>query len=265
MLIAFWSKLKGQAGVSSNMLITSLLASVKYKMRVMACSSQINDLSLERALVPNLDSYIGETLNNYGFEPMMRYAKNGLLSLDNFSDFALPLVRNLHYDLFMGTQKTNKSDIEREKREELMLQILELSKKKYELSFVDLENGSDSELSLKIMKLADLIVLNINQNSLALEETKKSSIIEEHQKKIVYLLGRYEDGIRMNKKNIGRKFGFKPLVVIPYMPQLIDIENRGDLVEFIGRAANNKSYMKNVFFQEANKAVETIIHFTKGD
>lgn len=265
MLIAFWSRLKGQAGVSTNMLIISLLAALREKTRVMVCSSQMTDYSLERALVPNISSYKGETLNNYGFEPMMRYAKNGLLSLDNLSDFALPLIRGASYDLFMGTKDLNIGEVERLRNEELLLQILELSKKKYDLSFVDLENGDGRGLSNKVMEMADILVFNVNQSGLALDLLKSSEELNRHRGKAVFLIGRYDDGLIMNRKNIMRKYNFRPLAVIPYLPQLIDLLNRGELVEFMGRAAHHKDYMKKDFFQEVSKALETILQFRKDD
>lgn len=265
MLIAFWSKTKGQAGVSTNLLVLSLLCAIRAKMKVMVCNSDTSDFSLEKALLSSLDGYRGETLSNYGFEPMFRYAKNGLLSLDNLSDFALPLLKDLQYDLFIGEKNSNYGALEKDKNLSLLLDILELSKKKYELSFVDLPSGIEKGLNEEIMKRADLIVFNTNQNRLAIEALLSSDFYLEHKDKSIFLLGHYEDGILMNKNNIGRKYKLHPLFTLPYLPQLIDILNRGELIEFIGRVQHSKAYEKKDFFRESLKAADSIIRSMKGD
>lgn len=265
MLVAFWSKIKGQAGVSTNLLVLSLLCAIKMKMKVMVCNSDTSDFSLEKALLSHPEGYLEETLSNYGFEPMLRYAKNGLLNLDNLSDFALPLLKDLQYDLVIGEKNTNFGSLEREKNKELFLEILELSRKKYDLSFIDLASGFEQGLNEEIMKRADLIVMNTNQNRLSVEALLSSPPFIEHKEKTIYLIGHYEDGILMNKKNLGRKYRLHPLSTVPYLPQLIDILNRGELIEFIGRVEQSKVYEKKYFFRESLKAADSIIRFMKGD
>lgn len=264
MLVAFWSNLHAQSGVSTNMLLISLTFAIKEKLKVMACSSQDGDLSLERSLLYDLDNFIGDKLMNYGFEPMMRYAKNGLLNKDNFSDFALPLINGLNYDLFIGSKISKQGQMERETYENSLLEILEMSKLKYDLTFVDVSSGNAKALSNSIMDISDLIVVNTNQNETAIKCLKQSSILERYKDKIIYLLGRYEDGVCFNKKNIMRRYELKPMITVPYTAQLIDVINRGETAEFIGRAYSDKNYAKKDLFRELEKSANTIKDFLKG-
>lgn len=259
MLVSFWSTHHGQSGVTTNMISLSLALSLSKNLKILASHSQFGESSLERTLLSDTEKYLSGTLSNYGLEPVLRLEKNGLLSADNFSDYTIPLLKNNRYDLLIGTRKQNLSQTEISSYEETMLNVFKLAKHKYDFTFVDLAGGLMNNLSKKALLLSDIVVVNINQNHYSLEKLRDAEILKEVKGKIIYCLGRYDSGIKSNARNISRKYRLKNIITVPYSPRLIDVINRGEIVEYFGRNIIDKKKNENLFFKELLKSVEQMI------
>ncbi len=261
MLVSFWSTHHGQAGVTTNLISLSLAISLSKNLRVLVSHTQYGESSLERALVSDIEEYLGGALSNYGLEPVLRLAKNGLLNTDNFSDYTIPLLKNNGYDLLIGTRKQNLSEGEKKNYEDTMLQILKMANDKYDLTFVDLAGGLMNELSQRALLMSDIVVININQNNYSLEKLKEADFIDKIKGKVIYCIGRYDSGIKSNVKNIARRHKLKNIISVPYSPRLIDVINRGDIVEYFGRNILNKKKGNTPFFKEILKSTDAIIKY----
>ncbi len=260
MLVAFWSSHHGQCGATSNLISLSLAISLKYNFKVLVSHSQYGETQLERALVPDVDKYIGDTLCNYGLEPVLRLTKNGLLNIDNFSDYTIPILKNNGYDLLAGVRREQEGAIEKAVYENAILKVLEMSKEKYDFVFVDIASGFLNPLSKKIIDISDLVVVNINQNKYVLDKIHKSNYINEIEDKAIFCIGKYEDGLKYNAKNIKRKYKIKELISVPYSAGLIDRMNRGDIIELFGRnIIEKKKKTDSNFFNTIVDSAETIV------
>lgn len=260
MLVSFWSTHHGQSGVTTNMAALSLAISLKYGFRVLVTHTQYGETSLERTLVSNIDEYIGGTLSNYGLEPALRLEKNGLLNEDNFSDYTIPLIKGNGYDLLVGTRNKDLGAAEQKNYEDTMIRVLEMARRKYDLTFVDLAGGMMNELSKRVLMKSDIIVVNINQSSYTLDRLKQADFESiKGDVKLIYCIGRYDERIKSNQKNISKKYRLKNVIAVPYYAQLIDVMNRGEMVEFFGRNIVDKKRRQDDFFKCLLKSSEKIV------
>ncbi len=259
MLVSFWSSHHGQTGASTNLIVLSLAIALSEKAKVLVSHSQYGETQLERALVSDIDTYMEDTLCNYGLEPVVRLTKNGLLSIENLSDYTIPLLKNNGYDLLAGVRKKIDGKQEKTVYENSLLKALEIANKKYDYVFVDIASGFMNELSKKLIEISDLVVININQNKYVLDSLKNSDLTKEIAEKSIYCIGRYDNTIKSNLKNISRKYKLKNTICVPYSPQLIDVINRGEVLELFGRNILENKKTKSNFFSEVLESAETIV------
>ncbi len=259
MLIAFWSSHHGQTGSSTNLIALSLAIALNEKAKVLVSHSQNGENQVERALVPDIDTYLEDTLCNYGLEPVLRLTKNGLLSIDNLSDYTIPLLKNNGYDLLAGVRRKMDGTQEKIVYENAFLKAIDIANKKYDYVFVDLASGFVNELSKRIINISDMVVININQNKYLLETIKNSEYIESIRKKSIFCIGRYDDSIKANKKNIDRKYKLKKVISVPYSAQMIDLINRGEVLELFGRNILEKKKERSKFFDEILKSANFLV------
>ncbi len=264
MLISFWSSHHGQTGSTSNLISLSLTMALNNNLKTLVSHSQYGETQLERALVPDIDNYIGNTLCNYGLEPVLRLAKNALLIADNFSDYTIPLIKNNYYDLLAGVRKKQDNKQELNSYEDTIIKVLEMAKEKYDLVFIDLASGFINDLSKKIIDISELVVININQNHYVLDTLKNSDFINSIENKSIYCIGKYDDRVKSNAKNIARKYKLKNLITVPYEAQFIDVINRGETVELFGRNLVGKNSRKQSdFFKNLIKSSDEMLKYAK--
>ncbi len=259
MLISVWSSHHGQCASTTNLIALSLSIALSEKAKVLLSHSQYGETQLERALVPDIDNYMQDTLCNYGLEPVLRLCKNALLNTENFSDYTIPLLKNNGYDLLAGIRKNIDGRQEKIVYENAVIKALEIANKKYDYVFVDIASGFINDLSKRIMEISDLVIISINQNKYVLEKLRQAEFTSEIAEKSIYCIGRYDASIKSNAKNIARKYKIKELITVPYSAQLIDIINRGEILEVFGRNILEKRTVNSKFFSELLKSSESLL------
>ncbi len=259
MLVSFWSSHHGQTGATTNLIVLSLAIALNEKAKILVCHSQYGETQLEKALVSDIDSYMEDTLCNYGLEPVVRLTKNGLLNTENLSDYTIPLLKNNGYDLLAGVRRKIEGSQEQSVYENSLLKTLELANKKYDYVFVDIASGFINDLSKKIIDISDVVVININQNKYVLESVMQSNLINEIAEKSIYCIGRYDKKIKATIKNINRKYKIKNTIYVPYSSQIIDLINRGEILELFGRNILENKKSKSDFFIDLLQSAEALV------
>ncbi len=257
MLISFWSIHHGQAATTTNMLSISLALSLSSNSKVLVSHTQYGETRLEDSLVSDVKIYKDSVISGYGIEQLIRLQKNGLLHTDNFSDYTIPLLKNNRYDLLIGTDQHHLEEEELLIYEETLLNVLSLSMSTYDYVFVDIASGTQNKLSQKILDMSDVVVINTSQNTYSIEKLIQSDIVQK-DKKTMYCIGKYEDSIKTSKKNLIRKYRFNNIITVPYSPILIDIINRGEMLDYFGRNISLSKKSKSPFFSEVLKSAEKL-------
>ncbi len=257
MLVSFWSIHHGQSATTTNMLSLSLALSLNTRNRVLVTHTQYGETRLEDSLVRDLDIYKESIISGYGMNPIIRLQKNGLLNTENLPDYTIPLIDNNRYDLLIGTDKHNLEDDELIAYEETLLNVLVISMKIYDYVFVDIASGQNNRLSKKVLEISDVVVVNTSQNTYSVEKHLESTILPT-DKKTLYCIGKYEDRIKTSKKNLTRTYKLKNVLTVPYNPVLIDVINRGDMLDYFGRNIVQHKKNKSEFFSDVLKSANNL-------
>ena len=131
------------------------------------------------------------------------------------------------------------------------LAAIEVSKKNYDLVFVDLSKRVPENIRKKILEMSDVIIINLNQSLGTIEEylaiKEKEEIYKED--KVMISIGKYDKFSKYNEKNITRYLKEKNIIsVIPYNTLFFEACTEGNLPDYFLKLRNVDSQDRNYFF-----------------
>ncbi len=241
MNIVFWSNYSGQAGATSNLSLISTFISLKYTYKNLIIRTQYNRNFLENMFLSK-DYLSTLTLTDTGLDALHHKMINQSIDSEVLTNYTNILVRK-RLDLLVGTYGASKKIYEKN-----FLNTYEdlygLAKDGYDLVFSDLSAG-ENEIANKVMDMADLVVVNLNQNKNVLDDFFNSAYYKEHKKtkKFLFIVGFYDKRLKMNINNISRIYGISKqhICTIPYNRNFIDYANDGKTIEFVFNNVNAKA------------------------
>ena len=251
MIVAFWSPVVGKAGTTNNIFTTSARMALTQNKKVLLINSQYKSKDIETAIVPPNTS---ELLESVGIDCLLRNAKMRKISENSIRVSSLAYYgERLH--IITGSTKKNEELFETEMFD-LFPMIVRGASQYYDVVMVDVASGT-SKMSRMILDVSDTVVVNLPQNKYLIEACLKKC--NELNKKIVYLIGNYDNKSIYNRKNLERIF--KQLkhktVVIPHDVNLKDSFSDG-IIKFLQKDVESKKYL----FEEVEKVGCLIL---KGD
>lgn len=171
-------------------------------------------------------------------------------------DHAVELKGNLLYYL-PGTYKNNEEIYEYNLYSN-MDQLFQIINRVSELTFIEC-NGKKSIVSSKILKEADLVVVNLPQNPANFLKILKSSELQ--TEKVVFLIGQYNEDSKYHFHNIRRKFHIQKenIGVIPYNIDFMDSLIGGRTIDFLERNRDCRKQDYNYYFMEELRASTNMI------
>lgn len=262
MKIAFWSNANEKCGVTANMAAISVASVIRFPYSIIALENRLCHNNLGRAYLGTSSiEMIHEVGTNYydggGIEGLLRRIYRGDYHTNIIPSYRkeiipghlyyIPQSRVIHSEIF---------DYEFNHDIDILLQLLE---EYSDISFID--TACRSNLSSKtILEEADLIVVNLCQNSMLLEDffLNYSSLIS----KAVFLVGNYSSHSNINSRRISIAYDIpvENIIVIPFNEMYRNAFLNGSVVEFITSNYNgNKDNPNYLFIQSVKKAAYTII------
>jgi cellulose biosynthesis protein BcsQ len=245
--IAFWSPIAGKSGTTSNLLASAVMSSVILKKSIFILHNHFSDYSLEKALIgKNAGPGLFEDI---GLDSLLRNVKIPDLSESIIDDSAISLFNNrLH--LLPGTTKEYRDQFESEMPERIP-DIINTVNRYYDLVFMDLAPGYGIQSQI-LLENADLIVVNLIQDVNSIDNYFAKYHFS--KKKVVYLIGRYNNNSRYNLKNLEKSYhGIRQkTAVIPYNVEFMDAVLDGRLIPYIiknyaaGRGEDNLYFIKRL-------------------
>ncbi len=260
MKIAFWSNSPGKSGVTGNLSCISILSAMYQPSEMILFENHSNINNLGSTFL-NQNSYDKlQEKNSY-------FVENGLgrilsccdggdivnsgmlyrtcLSVFDQRVFYLP-AGGMNRDLLEYRLSRHVSD------------VMELLEQFCGTVYVDLSSSS-LESSRKILKEADLVVVNLCQNHQLLSHFFRN--FSEIKKKAFYVIGNYDPESVIKKSEITKKFGLAGNMVgtIPYNRRFADALTRGDVVSFLLK--NYSCGADNVNYEFMAAAKETVCLF----
>ena len=141
--------------------------------------------------------------------------------------------------------------------------IIRTANQYYDLIFVDVNKGLDDETTREILKLSDLIVVNITQRLRLINdyiELKKEGFLAQ-KKNTLLLVGRYERYSKYNSKNMARYIGEREVFTVPYSTLFFEAANEGKVADFFLRFRKIDENDRNaIFISEIKKVSSKILY-----
>lgn len=216
---------------------------------------------MESAFKINYDEEELIKFNDVGMDSLLRAAKSNQLSSEDIHTYTKTLIDNRLY-ILPGTMRSDEKLFIKD-LEESILEILYYSKTMYDFIFID-AGSSLNEVTDKILKAADIVVVNISQNVKVLEDffSKRNWNENLNHKKIIPVIGAYDRESIFTAKYIKRIFGYKEdIYIVPYCTELLDVHNNSNLLQFMycNSSISDKKDSMYYFSKEINKLCQGIL------
>lgn len=228
MIIAFWSDFHGQCGTTTNTISVATYIALKYDLKLLLTHSQFTKSNMENAFFYGHQKESVVNFEDTGIDAMERLSKAGVLKTEDIHNYSRTLI-NERLDLLTGST----SPIRRADEAERLVSILQTAKGAYNLIFVDVNAGLQTDVSSKILENADIIVVNLNQNATVLNSYFKDLCQVFTEKEIVLLLGNYNEVSKYSAKYIRNKYKYKKdIYLMPYHTGLMDSINDQNMLNY---------------------------------
>lgn len=262
MVIANYSPQHGQTGATSNMLAILLLMVLKYDQNVFVLQSHFKMNNLEGALVKKLSQPAMDSLDEYGMDSLIR--NRNVANLDKkLIDYSCHSFLDGRLQLLPGTTMISEEIYRQESS--ILLDVLKAARSCYDQVFIDV-TSSDSELTNQILQEADLVLVNLCQNTQVLDNFflgEKTALPNK-----IFLFGNYDKRSRYNLTNLRfeyRELDKKRTFPIEYCTGYRDAMWDAEIISFFRRNLDLKKSHKNyAFIQSIERAAKEILKYQKG-
>lgn len=261
MKIAFWSNVHGQSGTTSNLMAIAVMSTLLYQYKNLVTQTHFNMNNLEVPLVSTSSRADKELFMDLGIDALTRCIKSAPLNAEVFESCSISLLdKNLN--LLPGTTKDNREIFENDISKTIS-GILHAASKYHDLVFVDTNSGKN-ELTMKIIKDSDIVIVCLNQNKSMLEDYFRNYEIQD--KKVFYLIGNYDDHSRYNLHNLRKCFSWLKSdnsAIIPYNTEYMDAQSDGQVIQYVLKNLDcDKDDYNYYFINQVKLAVNKLLKYT---
>ncbi|WP_322904402.1 hypothetical protein [Paenibacillus campi] len=228
--VMFWSPDAGHGKTSSHTAITAITAALQYRARLLLCHNGHRGHGVESACAEDLAEQAAEVwMDGPGIDRLHYLQQSGILNDHNVSDYMVPLIRG-RLDMLSGTRYDEQSC---SPTSSFWRALLTSAGQAYDLVLLDAGSGEDK---LPLLKLADLVVVNLSQHMEQLHHFFSHSVYAKWAANCAWIpvLGAYRAESKLNQTHIARTFGLKrPLYTIRDCQPFHDAWNSRRLLSFM--------------------------------
>ena len=270
-IITFWNNNTGKTGQTYSALAIASNMAIEHNLRILLISTKMNDeISVMAFGLNQMNNTINFITNSKkrsveesNIAELAKLETANRLTEDVFPNYTKMIFKN-HLEIIEGPKKE-----EYDKIYNSCVGIVNVAKRHYDIVFVDLNNGLESEATKKILNLSDIIIYNIEQKPSELEELtklKKEGLLKPNNTLI--LVNKYDRDSKYSTKNITRFLGEKNEVLsIPYNILYSEAIQEGKLAElFLNpkfRKADDGNDKNGFFIKEIIRAINAITYKMK--
>lgn len=259
MKLAFWSNLKGQGNVTSNMIAVSMMIAFHYNYKNILLQTQYKENNLYYPLfgAKNHKSY--DEFGDTGMDALVRLIKTEPLNSGTLHNCSVSIFEE-RLSLLPATTKLNQSLYE-DQISNMIGYILNNMSLSYDITMVDTYSGQN-HITDKVLSEADYIIVCLSQNIFQLELLSQQMELPRH--KIFYLFGNYDCDSKYNIQYLRRKYSIpmNQSAVIPRNVRYMDAINEGEVLKFYSKNEGvTKEECDYNFFYEVEKASHKLIKF----
>ncbi len=192
--------------------------------------------NLESPLVgKNVDKYKTEEIfQDIGLDAAVTYSRMNRLNKGMLENCCMTFP-DMKLLLLPGTEIKNRETFDRDIGK-VVGHVISDANNCMDIVLIDSNSGEDT-LSLKLMELADLIVVNLTQHRYVLDKVFSNQDLLKNKSKLFFLFGDYDDNSSYSINNCRRKYkkymSIRNSGVIPYSTKYMDAQNESDVTGFM--------------------------------
>lgn len=267
-IVTFWSNGKEETAKTLSIVAVATNMAIEHNYKILLLSTAYNDESLELCYWENGKDKrkiggikfggINSSFDS-GIEGLAKVVNSNRATPEVIKDYTKVVFKD-RLDVILSVK--SKSYEEYERLRTAYLDIILAANQYYDLVFVDVNKGIETEFVRSILESSDLIVSNITQRTKIIDnfmELRKKEKIFKGDKNMI-LVGRYDKFSKYNAKNISKYMGEKREVsVIPYNTLFFEACNEGSVADYFLRIKTVDESDRNAIFVKAvNKTTEEI-------
>ena len=233
---------------------------MEHNYKVLLVSADFNNSSMEecfgaqetnRDIVKSLIKTPQMNLDS-GINGLIKLANSNRVTPEIIHDYTKIIYKNRFEILYSPNNVIDKQ--EKARILEDFKNIILHASRYYDYVLVDLKKGFEFEAQKEILNSSDIVVLNVNQNLKAINETLNQDIIKALSRKILWNICRYDKKSKYNTKNLTRQILKKQFVCeTNYNTYILEASQDGTLAEMILRFRTLKEDDENLQFYTKEK------------
>lgn len=258
-VIAFWSNEEKETGQTMSMLALSTYMAIEHTYKILNVSTNFRDTTIEDSYWNNkkTDSLFKEIKSNEqvafesGIEGLVKVINSNRTSPNIIANYAKVVFKDNRLDILETPKTTNFEEYK--KICNIYPEILQLANRSYDLVFVDISTKMPQQDKIKILQMADVIIINMTQRLKTIDEfielRKNNDFFKKNN--IMLNIGRYDKFSKYNVKNITRYLREKKdICSVPYNTLFFESCSEGKIAEFFLRLRRLEPDDRNMIFIE---------------
>lgn len=256
MQIAFWSNYHGQPGTTSSAIATALSLTTNFNLKVLLCSMQYNKNNMDSAFLNGQELSESES----GVDAIERVARAKDLNEENFKFYTTTLIKD-RLDFLISSSKVSYDLFS--KINESVKDIFYTANKLYDFVIVDVNAGMENEVTQKVLKESDIVIVNLSQNEKVIGDffykDKKQLEKSISENRMLINIGNYDSKIKCSRKYINKFYKNKiDIFYTPYNSSFKDSINNHKVIDYF-KINVNKENENEFFFEEVEKMANKLM------
>lgn len=267
-IVSFIGDGNKETGNTASVIATATYMAIKHNMKILLISTNFNENTIREAFWKEnkkrfslLTSKTQTTTSmQSGIEGLNRVISSNKIEPRIIKDYTNVILRD-RFDVLLGYNgdKDQYKDIQKR-----YVPIITVANQYYDMILVDVDRKLDNKIKDDIINSSDIKVVTTNQRlrdiQYVAEKIEKGEILDKRD--IVLALGRYDENMKYNVKNITRNILRKRKLVnsIPYNTRFYEALQEGTVIDLFldFLRIKNKKDPNYIFIQEVDRLTNSI-------
>lgn len=243
-IITFWNDNTGKIGQTHSALAVATHMAIEHNYKILLVSTRYNDQVTMQAFGFNeMLKTVNKLTDNKntmdlesGLEGMSKLALSNRLTPDIVPNYTRMIFKK-RLEILAGPRDREDEKIDYQKIYSSTKHILNVARKYYDIVFVDLNNGIEDNVTRDILKLSDIILIDLEQKMSEFDKVmqlkeKESELFT--QMKTMLLINRYDRESKYTTKNITKYLNErKEILSVPYNHIYAESVQEGTVAEML--------------------------------
>lgn len=225
-IVTFWSGSKKQTGQTMSLAAIATSMAIEHNYKILIISTKYDDNTLElcfggldnnKRLLKKLVQNTTVAVDN-GIEGLAKMAYSSRMTPDVIQNYTRVIYKN-RLEVLYGYKEVEDRPTKEEylKIRDKYKDIIQNASKFYDMVFVDVDKGLEDDSVRQILKISDVVVVNVEQKLNEINEFNELIHSDLRNDNFILNIGRFDSYSKYSVKNISRYIGLKRDVsVVPY-------------------------------------------------